>query len=179
MLEIPNTVLIIVDMQGKLASVMHEKDAMLANLQKLVKGLGIMEVPILATLQYPQGLGPLHPEIASLIPDVEPVAKNSFNCLANPEFSRRLESIGRRQVLLSGIEGHICVYQTVCDLISSGFEAHVVTDTVSSRTPENRHLGFEMMKQAGAKLTGTESALYELLRVAEGDRFKKISQILR
>ncbi len=179
MLEIPNSVLIIVDMQAKLASVMHEKDAMLASLQKLIKGLGILQVPVLATLQYPQGLGPLHPEIASLISDVEPVAKNSFSCLANPEFSRRLESTGRKQVLLSGIEGHICLYQTVCDLVSSGFEAHVVTDTVSSRTPENRRLGLDMMKQAGARLTGTESALYELLRVAEGDRFKKISQILR
>ncbi len=179
MLEISSSVLIIVDLQAKLASVMHEKDAMLASLQKLIKGLCVLDVPILATLQYPQGLGPLHPEIASLIPDVEPVAKTSFSCLASPEFSRRLESIGRRQVLLSGIEGHICVYQTVCDLASSGFEAHVVTDTVSSRSPENRQLSFEMMRQAGAKLTGTESVLYELLRLAEGDRFKKISQILR
>lgn len=179
MLEISNAVLIIVDMQAKLAAVMHEREAMLASLQKLIKGLGVLGVPILATLQYPKGLGPLHPEIASLIPDVEPVAKNSFSCLASPQLSRRLESLGRRQVLLSGIEGHICVYQSVCDLISHGFEAHVVTDTVSSRTQENRQLGFEMIKQAGAKLTGTESVLYELLRVAEGDRFKKISQILR
>ncbi len=178
MLEISDSVLIIVDMQGKLAAIMHEKDAMLASLQKLIKGLGVLEVPILATVQYPQGLGPLQPEIASLIPH-EPVAKTSFSCLANAEFSRRLESLARKQALLSGIEGHICVYQTVCDLISRGFQANVVTDTVSSRTPENRQLGFEMMKQAGAKLTGTESVLYELLKVAEGDRFKKISQILR
>ncbi len=139
----------------------------------------MLEVPILATLQYPQGLGPLHPEIAPLIAEVEPVAKTCFSCLRSEEFLRRLKSLGRKQVLLSGIEGHICVYQTVCDLVSQGFEAHVVTDTISSRTPENRQLGFEMMKQAGARLTSTEAALYELLRVAEGERFKKISQILR
>jgi len=179
MLEVANTVLIIIDMQEKLARVMYERDAMFSNLQKLIRGLAVLGVPFLATEQYPQGLGPISPDIASLLPDVKPVAKAAFNCLADENFRREFEALGRKQVLVSGIEAHICVYQTVCDLISRRCEAYVVTDTVSSRTPENRQLSFEMMKQAGARLTSTEAALFELLKVGEGDKFKKISQIIR
>ena len=179
MLEVSNAVLIMIDMQDKLARVMHERDAMVSNLQKLVKGLAVLGVPVLATEQYPQGLGPMSPDIASLLPDVKPVAKTSFNCLANENFRRQFEALGRKQVLLSGIEAHICVYQTVCGLIAHGCEPFVVTDCVSSRTAENRQLSFEICKQAGARLTRTEAALFELLRTGEGDKFKKISQIIR
>ena len=91
----------------------------------------------------------------------------------------KFTAVNRKQVLVCGIEGHICVYQTVIDLIARGYETYAVTDAVTSRTPENRQLAFEMMKQAGARLTGTETVLFELLRVAEGEKFKKISQIVK
>jgi nicotinamidase-related amidase len=92
---------------------------------------------------------------------------------------RELEAVGRRQALLAGIETHICVYQTAVDLAGQGYEVQVVTDAVSSRTAENRQLGLERMKEAGARLTSTEMALFELLRVAEGPKFKEINRIVK
>jgi nicotinamidase-related amidase len=179
MLEVNNTVLMIIDVQEKLARVMHERESLISNLQKLIKGTSVLEVPIIITEQYPQGLGPTLQEIAPLLPGVSPIPKTSFSCWGDDNFVNKFKSLNRRQVLVSGIEGHVCVYQTVCDLISNGFAAYAVTDTITSRTPENRQLAFDMMKQAGARLTGMEAVLFELLRVAKGEHFKKISQIIK
>jgi nicotinamidase-related amidase len=179
MLEVTNTVLIVIDVQEKLARVMHERDTMVANLQKLVKGIKVLGVPVIVTEQYPKGLGPTIPEIASLLQGVPVIPKTSFSCWNDDAFLRSFKSMNRKQVLISGIEGHVCVYQTVCDLVSNGFETYVVTDTITSRTPENRQLSITMMQQAGAHLTGVEAALFELLKVAEGERFKEISRIIK
>jgi isochorismate hydrolase len=179
MLNISNTILLVIDVQEKLARVMYERDMMVANLQKLVRGLNVLEVPIMITEQYPQGLGLTISEITSLTPDILPFPKTCFNCCDDKKFLDKFTAVNRKQVLVSGIEGHICVYQTAVDLAARGYEAYAVTDTVTSRTLENRQLAFEMMKQAGARLTGTETVLFELLRVAQGDKFKKISQIVK
>lgn len=179
MLEVANTILVIIDVQEKLARVMHEKETMVSNLRKLVKGLLVLDVPVMITEQYPQGLGPSLPEIISLTPGITPVAKTAFNCCDDEKFLRQFTAQNRKQVLVSGIEGHICVYQTVCDLTARGYETYAVTDAITSRTLENRQLAFEMMKRAGARLTGTETVLFELLRIAEGEKFKKISQIVK
>jgi isochorismate hydrolase len=179
MLNISNTILLVIDMQEKLARVMYERDLMVANLQKLVKGLNVLEVPIMITEQYPQGLGPTIPEIFSLTPGVSPISKTCFNCCDDKKFLDKFTAVNRKQVLVSGIEGHICVYQTAVDLAARGYEAYAVTDTVTSRTLENRQLAFEMMRQAGVRLTGTEAVLFELLKIAEGEKFKKISQIVK
>jgi isochorismate hydrolase len=179
MLEVNQAVLVIIDVQEKLARVIHEKEVLVSNLQKLVKGMTVLEVPIIITEQYPQGLGPTVTEIISLLPDVSPISKTVFSCWNEEKFVTMLKALHRTQVLVSGIEGHICVYQTTFDLVANGFEAYAVTDTISSRTPENRQLSFEMMKQAGARLTGTEAVLFELLKVAQGEKFKKISQIVK
>jgi len=102
-----------------------------------------------------------------------------FSCWQNDEFKKKLTTINRKQILISGIEGHICVYQTACDLVRNGYQVHAVTDVISSRNPINRQLSFDMMQQAGARLTGTETVLFELLKLAQGDKFKKISQIVK
>ncbi len=179
MLEVNRTVLIIIDVQEKLARVMHEKEALVSNLQRLVKGMTVLEVPVIVTEQYPQGLGPTVPEIASLLPGLTPLPKTAFSCWNDEQFVNKLKSLQRTQVLICGIEGHVCVYQTACDLIAHGYETYAVTDTITSRTPENRQLSFEMMKQVGARMTGTETVLFELLKAAQGDKFKKISQIVK
>jgi nicotinamidase-related amidase len=179
MLEIASTVLLIIDVQEKLAHVMHERDTMVANLQKMVKGIKVLGVPVIVTEQYPKGLGSTIPEIVSLLQDVPVIPKISFSCWNDGAFLRSLKSLNRKQVLVSGIEGHVCVYQTVCDLVANGFEAYAVTDTITSRTPENRQLSFTMMQQAGVHLTGVEAALFELLKVAEGEKFKAISRIVK
>lgn len=179
MLEVTETVLLVIDVQEKLARVMHEREPMISNLQKLIKGIKVLGVPVIVTEQYPRGLGPTVPELAPLVAGFPLVAKTSFSCWGEAKFLQEYKSLGRKQALVAGIEGHVCVYQTVRDLIANGYEAHVVTDAVTCRTPENRQLSFEMMRQAGARLTGTEAVLFELLKVAEGEKFKEISRIVK
>jgi nicotinamidase-related amidase len=103
----------------------------------------------------------------------------SFSCCGAPAFNEELSKLGRKQLLVAGIESHICVYQTVADLLRSGYEVEVVADAVSSRTPENRQLGLSRMKDLGARLTSTEMSLFELLRVAGTPVFKEISKLVK
>ena len=179
MLTIQDASLLIVDVQGKLARLMHEKEALFENLQKLIKGVQVLNVPILWVEQNPAGLGPTIPEIAGLLADVTPISKMSFNSCRNAQFVVTLEALNRRQVLIAGIETHICVYQTAASLLDMGYEVQVVADAVSSRKPGNQTIGLERMRDAGATLTSVETALFELLEVAEGDAFKAILDIVK
>ena len=179
MLKMENTVLLLIDIQGKLAHLMHEKERLFDNLQKLIKGIQALGLPILWVEQYPDGLGPTIPEIASLLPDNKPIRKMSFSSCRNETFLRVLKKQNRRQVLVAGIETHICVYQTAADLVAMGYEVQVVTDAVSSRTVENKQVGLQKMRTAGALMTSVETALFELLRVAGGDVFKQIVRIVK
>jgi nicotinamidase-related amidase len=179
MLKRDDTALIVIDVQGKLARMMHDKDVLFQNLERLIKGAQILGIPILWTEQNPKGLGSTIPEIASLLPKATPLPKITFSCCGDDHFIHELEATGCTQFLISGIEAHICVYQTVRDLLSRNFEAEVVVDAVSSRTPANKEIGLEKMRDAGAHMTSTETALYELLEVAQGDRFKEILKIVK
>lgn len=179
MLEVNNTVLVVVDVQTKLAALMHNRQEMIANQQRMIKGAQILEMPILWNEQYPEGLGPTIPELQEVLKAQEPLTKRSFSCCGNESFVEQLKSSGRKQVLLLGIESHVCVYQTAADLLASDFEVHVVTDAISSRTAANREIGFERMRDLGAKLTSTETCLFELLRVAQGPQFKEISKLVK
>ena len=179
MLAAESTTLVVIDVQEKLMRVMHQREKLVDNLQRLIRGIQVLDVPIIMTEQYPQGLGTTIPEITELLSNIQPLPKLSFSCQGDENFAKKFEALGRRQVLISGIESHVCVYQTVSDMINLGYEVHVVTDTVSSRTLENREIGLAMMKRVGAVLTSTEAALFELLKIAKGERFKKISQIVR
>jgi nicotinamidase-related amidase len=179
MLKEENTVALVIDVQEKLLRVMYQKEKLVENLQQLIKGMKVFGIPMIFTEQYPQGLGPTVPEIAQLVPDVQPLAKVCFSCYDDENFVRSLQQSGRKQVLVSGIESHICVYQTASDLIDNGYEVHVVADTISSRTLENKEIAIKKMIHAGAILTSTETVLFELLRIAKGERFKAISQIVK
>jgi len=179
MLDAAGSVLIVIDVQEKLSRVIYQREYLVSNLQKLIKGIMVLGVPIIVTEQYPRGLGATIPEIEPLLAGIPHLPKTCFSCCGDETFLSNLESLGRKQVLVCGIESHVCVYQTVSDLLAADYETHVITDAVSSRTPENRQLGFEMMKQIGARVTGTEAALFELLRAAEGDKFREISRIVK
>ncbi len=180
MLTLNNTALVVIDVQGKLAQLMTQKEALFENLQKVIKGAQTLELPIIWNEQLPEKLGPTSPEIAELLnQSAQPIAKTSFSCCGNPPFMQALQAAGCKQVLLTGIETHVCVYQTCRDLLDLGYEVQVITDAVSSRTPENRQIGLERMKEAGATMTSTEMALFELLRVAEGPKFKEITKIVK
>jgi nicotinamidase-related amidase len=179
MLNSDDVILIVVDIQEKLIRAMFEKEKMLENVVKLIKGILLFDIPILLTEQYPRGLGQTVSEIASLIPDYKPIPKLSFSCCGNQQFMQALGQSGKTQILLIGIETHVCVYQTAIDLINLGYQVNVVTDCVSSRTKENIHLALHRMEIEGAKLTGTEMTLFELLKIAEGDKFKDISNFVK
>jgi nicotinamidase-related amidase len=136
MLTLDNTVLVVIDVQDKLARVMYEKEVLFENLQKLVKGVQVLGIPIILTEQNPKGLGPTIPEVAHLLSGIQPIPKLSFSCCGDERFLRELEILNRKQVLIAGIEAHVCVYQTVMALLSLGYEVQVVADSVSSRTAE-------------------------------------------
>jgi nicotinamidase-related amidase len=179
MLTVTDSVLLVIDVQEKLFRVMYQKEQLADNLQRLIKGIQVLEIPVLVTEQYPQGLGSTVPEIAKLFADAKTYPKLNFSCCGDEAFLQAFKRLGRKQVLIAGIESHICVYQTAADLIAAGYDVYVVSDAVSARTEQNKDTGIKMMLQSGAKLTGTEAALFELLKVAKGDKFKAISQIVR
>ena len=179
MLRTDETALVIIDVQGKLATLMHEREELYRTLQILVRGARILELPVLWLEQYPEGLGPTIPEVAELLTDQEPMAKLSFSGCGLEDFRQQLEQIGRRKLLVAGIEAHICVNQTVCDLIGAGYSVEVVADAISSRTAANRQVGLDKMSRAGADITSVETAMFELLREAGTPEFKEIARLVR
>lgn len=179
MLRADDSCLVLIDVQEKLAVAMHAKDTLIQNTVKLVQGAKILGIPILWTEQNPKGLGLTVPEVSGLLTDSKPVEKLSFSCLGEEAFAQELASVGRRQVLVAGIECHVCVYQTVADLCRAGYEVQVVADAVCSRTLENSGIGLERCKLSGASLTSVETALFELLKKAEGDHFKQMLKVVK
>jgi nicotinamidase-related amidase len=179
MLKMENVALLIVDIQGNLAQSMHGKELLFKSVQKLIKGIQVLGIPILWTEQNPQGLGPTIPEIAYILSSIQPISKMSFSCCQNDRFMQALKALNRNQVLIAGIETHICVYQTAVDLANLGYEVQVVTDAVSSRNMENKEIGLQRMRDSGVSLTSVETALFELLKVAEGEQFKNILKIVK
>lgn len=179
MLKIDNTVTVLIDIQGKLASLMYDRDNFYENLTRLIRGAKTIGLPIIWNEQLPDKLGPTIQEVSSLLADNEPLPKNCFSCCGNPEFNTRLKSLKRKQVLLAGMESHVCVYQTALDLLKNGYEVSVVADAVSSRSAENRRIGIDAMRDAGALVTSVEMALFEMLVVAEGDIFREIVKIVK
>jgi nicotinamidase-related amidase len=159
---------------------MYQKDNLFANLEKIIRGAQVLEIPIIWTEQVPEKLGQTTPAIARLlVKSAEPISKASFSCCGIEPFMNELQALQRRQILITGIETHICVYQTAVDLLDMGYEVQIVADAVSSRTAENRQLGLERLKETGAIITSTEMALFELLRIAEGDKFRQITKIVK
>ena len=178
MLEIDNAVLLVIDIQGKLASLMQEKERLYDNASRMIRAAEVLGIEVICTEQYPQGLGPTVPEIAEHL-NVETIEKLAFSCCGEEAFVTALKETQRTQVLIVGIETHVCVYQTAMDLLAGGYEVYVVTDAVSSRTESNRQLGLQRMRDAGAVMTSVEMALFEMLKIAKGDQFKQIARIVR
>jgi nicotinamidase-related amidase len=180
MLKRETSVLVVVDIQGKLAQLMHEKDSLFAEAARMIRGAAALGVPVIWMEQNPKGLGATVPEVAGTMPQgASPIPKMSFSCCGEPAFIEALEATGRKQVLVCGIETHICVYQTSRDLATRGYEVQVVADAVSSRKPLNREVGLKRAQAAGAALTTVEMALFEMLGGAGGSVFKEIVAIVK
>ncbi len=179
MLSKQHSLLHIIDVQERLFNVMHDKESLLDSMVKLLKGVQVMELPVVWMEQYPKGLGSTIPELGELLQNQKPLEKMCFSSCRNPNFIEGLHVQGRNQILVMGIETHVCVYQTVADLIRRGFDVRVVADAVSSRTQKNHEFGLRAMETRGAKLTTVEMALFELLEEAGTDSFRRISRIIK
>jgi len=180
MLDPKQAVLVVVDVQGKLAGLMHEKEALFENVARLVRGCRALGVPVVWAEQNPKGLGPTVPEVAAAMPEgLAPIPKMSFSCCGEPRLLKALEATGRRQALICGIETHVCVYQTAADLRARHYDVQVVADAVSSRKPSNRDLALARLALGTAELTSVEMALFEMLRTAEAPAFKEVARLVK
>ncbi len=172
MFTIDNTLLVLIDIQGRLATLMHDNDKLFKNLEILVKSMNVLKIPIIWMEQMPENLGPTIEQVSNNLPGLKPISKFTISCCGNDQFLLELESIKRNQILVTGIETHICVYQTACDLIKKGYDIQVVADCVSSRAYSNKVVGLERINNAGGVTTTTEMILFELLKSAKSDGFK-------
>lgn len=170
---------LIVDIQERLFPHIYEHENIEKNTQILIQGLKILEVPIIVTEQYRKGLGLTIPSIANSLESHESIEKMSFSCCDNENFEAELERFNKKNVIIAGIETHVCVLQTVVDLIIAGYQPVVVEDCVSSRKERDKNIAIERMRQEGAIISSYESILFELARVSGTASFKAISKLVK
>lgn len=179
MITLENCALVVIDVQGNLARAMDRKEALFASLNKLISGVKALGAPIIWTEQAPAKLGRTIPEIAQLLEGLAPVEKTTFSCFGNEAFLREIAATGRTHFAVCGIEAHVCVYQTVRDLLGAGYSVEVAVDAVSSRDAGNKAVGVEKMKNLGAQITCVETLLFELLVTSESGKFREIQKIVK
>ncbi|PMG38626.1 hydrolase [Vibrio breoganii] len=179
MLTKENTGLIVVDVQGKLARLVHDSEALISNCTKLITGAQILGLPIVVLEQNPLKLGSTVDEIAALFSDIKPIEKFAFNGCESDAFVEAVKAYSIETWLVCGIEAHICVYQTATGLAELGYNIELVRDCVSSRTLDNKHLGITRIIESGAAVTGLDMCLYELVGDCRASEFKSILQLIR
>lgn len=179
MLKQDDTVLVLIDIQQSLFNVMHEKEKLLDGAVRLVRGAIALGVPVVWLEQRPDKIGPTVEPLRELLAGQEPIEKVCFSCWLSDDFVAAIRTTGRRQVLVAGIETHICVYQTASDLVANGFEVQVVSDAVSSRTQANRRAGIDRIRGNGGTVTSVETALFEIMRTADHPAFLDILTLVK
>lgn len=173
------TVLLVVDVQGKLAEIVYESEKLLRNIETLIKGAHLLDLPIIWVEQYPKGLGSTQESLKKHLQDEPYFEKISFSAYRNEQFKSHIDLLNRKNVLLTGIESHVCVYQTGKDLLRADYSVQIVEDAMSSRTKENKEIGIKKLNQLGATSTSVEMALFELMETAEIDSFREISRLIK
>ncbi|MFW5815221.1 MAG: hydrolase [Wenzhouxiangella sp.] len=174
-----DSLLLVVDVQGKLARLMHESEAMIAQQQILIEACRLLELPVVWAEQLPDKLGPTVPELGDKLSGLEPLAKSSFGCCGDTGLLEAIRASRRRQVILCGIEAHVCVWQTAAALRREDYAVHLVCDAVSSRSSFNREIAFRRMAQAGVSLSNVEMVLFELMGSAGHPRFRDVTRLLK
>ncbi len=173
------TLAVVVDIQGLLFPHIHEFQILEQNQRILIEGLKLMGIPLLVTQQYTEKLKPTIASLSQAIGDFEPIEKMAFSCCDEPAFAEELALQGKRNVILFGIETHVCVLQTCIDLMENGYQPVIVADCVGSRNPYDKEIALDRMRKDGAIITTKESLLFELQRVSGTDRFKAISKLVK
>jgi nicotinamidase-related amidase len=174
-----DVLLVLVDVQGKLAKIIYESKNVIDNIAKMIQGMSVLDVPIVWVEQYPEGLGSTVWKVAKYLEGYKPIRKITFDASQNEAFVEAVKATGRRQIIIVGLEAHICIYQTAIGLKNLGYEVQVSTDAVSSRKLANKEIGLTKMRSKGIEWTSVETALFELVQIAEGETFKRILKLLK
>jgi len=174
-----DAVLVVVDIQERLAAAMPHKDDVIETATFLVRACDAMGVPVIVTRQYVAGLGDTVSELADVLGNREPIDKLTFSCMGTPEFREAISKPGRRQVLLAGMETHVCVSQTALDLMGAGYEVSVLADGVCSRRSHDHEIAVRRLATVGASVTVAESVIYEMLGVAGTPEFKQVLELVK
>ncbi|HVE59216.1 MAG TPA: hydrolase, partial [Pyrinomonadaceae bacterium] len=178
-LDITRTALVVIDLQEAFRSAMPEFPQIVSRAAMAVRGFQILNVPVIVTEQYPQGLGKTAEEILFSLPDdYEPLEKTTFSSCIAP-FIGKLNDLGAKQIVLCGLETHICVNQTAHDLLANGFEVHLLTDAVGSRYSQDRDAGLSKMLASGVVAATVEMSLFELMRDSKHEQFKEIQSLIK
>lgn len=172
------TAFVLIDIQERLLPVIFENERVIKNTNILIEGRRILDIPLLVTEQYPKGLGHTDPNI-NLPEEKVLVEKMCFSCIASDDFMGEVKKAGAKTLVLFGIEAHICVLKTALEALAEGYQVHVVSDAVSSRTEDNKKVALERMRQAGAFITSTEMILFQMMDYAGTDQFKAISRLIK
>ena len=171
--------LVVVDVQEKLFPYVENREEIKKKIIKLIKTSKLFSIPILVSEHYPKGLGRTIDEILKEIETVPKIEKVTFSCGGSEDFNEKLSSIGKKKIILCGIETHICVAQTVFDMLENGYKIFVAADAVSSRKSLDHNLGVERMREAGAVITTTEAVMYELMEEAANPLFKEFLKLVK
>jgi nicotinamidase-related amidase len=179
-------VLVIIDVQERLAAAMERRDEVVAATSRLARTAAMLDAPVIVTRQYPQGLGPTVPELDKVLGVLQDegaritgIDKTAFCCAAEPAFAEALAATGRRQVVVTGMETHICVAQTALVLAAGSHDVHVVTDGCCSRDAGNHEVALERLRHAGVSVTTSESVMYEAVGRAGSDEFRRLLAIVK
>jgi nicotinamidase-related amidase len=171
--------LLVIDIQARLLPAMCASRQVVDNTSVLVRAAKRLEVPILASEQYPQGIGKTVPEVAGLLPEGSVAEKVHFSCLGDSGLAARIDALGRRQAVLAGIEAHVCVLQTAEDLLAAGRQVFVVADATSSRSPASHQVALQRLAAAGARIVTTEMVVFEWLARAATPEFRELSRLIK
>ena len=174
-----HTIGLVIDIQERLVPVMEEREQLIVNCGKLIQGLQLLGLPLLVTQQYTKGLGETIPEIKAVINNFQYIEKKDFSCFDEPVVAEKLALSGAKNVIICGIESHVCVLQTAIDLKEAGYIPVVVFDCVSSRSFDTMDLAAERFRYEGILMTSMESILFELTRSAATPEFKEISKLVK
>lgn len=181
LLDRARAVLVVIDVQQKLAPLIDEPARLAWNIRRMIDAAKLFGVPVLATEQYPQGLGPTVPELAAPLAELGVTihAKQSFSCCGSPAFVEHLLASGRTQVILVGMETHVCVQQTALDLLAQHYAVHLPVDAIAARGELDDQTALSRMECHGATITTVEAVLFELCGQAGTPEFKEISRLVR
>lgn len=175
-----NSALLIIDLQEAFRQSIADSGEIARRIAVFTRGARLLKVPVLVTEQYPKGLGRTVAEIAEVLaPENDIIEKTAFSSCGAQAFIEKLEKIGARQIIVAGIEAHVCVNQTVHDLLARNYQTHLLTDCISSRAAENKQIALAKMQASGAVLSSVEMALFELMRDARHEQFKAVQQLIK